>query len=100
MGRDIKVTELLRLANANLAEGSWVEVADSPLGPHGCPTLLAFLRSPLLTEPQWLKGRCKLTSVVIPPRTWDPLKPSAGPTLSPTSTSLSSSSGRWRTFSQ
>eukprot|EP00667_Euglena_gracilis_P017876 EG_transcript_18885 len=98
VGRDIKVTELLRLANANLEAADWV--MDSPRGPHGCPTLLAFLNSPLLTEPQWLKGRCKLTSVVIPPRTWDPLKPSVGPTLSPTSTSLSSSSGRWRTFSQ
>eukprot|EP00667_Euglena_gracilis_P002755 EG_transcript_2760 len=71
-GRDIKVTELLRFANANLAKNSWVEAVESPLGPQGCPTLLAFLSSPLLTESQWLKSRSKQTNTFIPPCTWGP----------------------------
>eukprot|EP00667_Euglena_gracilis_P017801 EG_transcript_18818 len=74
VGRDIKVNELLRLANAHLADGAWGSPADSPLGPHTSPTLLAFLRSPLLTEPQWLKSRSKQAGPLIPPRTWVPAK--------------------------
>eukprot|EP00667_Euglena_gracilis_P016567 EG_transcript_17336 len=74
VGRDIRATELLRLANANLEEGSWVELADSPLGPQGCPTMLAFLRSSLLVEPHWLKVRSKQTSAIVPPRTWSPAR--------------------------
>eukprot|EP00667_Euglena_gracilis_P009871 EG_transcript_10046 len=84
-GRDIKATELLRLANANLEAGSWAGVTESPLGPQGCPTLRAFLRSPLLAEPQWLRFLSKQTvSTVIPPRTWQPTTPPIdGPPASP-----------------
>eukprot|EP00667_Euglena_gracilis_P007167 EG_transcript_7229 len=74
-GQNIRATELLRLANANLADGSWAGAADSPRGPQGCPTLLAFLNSPLLTEPQWLKWRSRQAAPVVPRCTWAPRGP-------------------------
>eukprot|EP00667_Euglena_gracilis_P006168 EG_transcript_6223 len=71
-GQAIKATELLRLANAHLTDGAWGSPADSPLGPQSSPTLLAFLRSPLLTEPEWLKARTWQAQPLLPVLSWVP----------------------------
>eukprot|EP00667_Euglena_gracilis_P009209 EG_transcript_9356 len=66
---DVKVYELLRLANANLEEGTWT--LDRPLGlGHATPTMMAFLASPLCTDEAWMRGQYAKRVFRIPVRTW------------------------------
>eukprot|EP00668_Euglena_longa_P006022 GGOE01007136.1.p1 GENE.GGOE01007136.1~~GGOE01007136.1.p1 ORF type:complete len:278 (-),score=34.11 GGOE01007136.1:476-1309(-) len=73
-GQQIKFSELVKLSNAiDVFHEHWSHV--SPALRHVSPVLLAFLKSPLCIEADWLQQRFATPGPVVPLLSWLPPHP-------------------------